>query len=717
MGAYLSEPVVDKETESASMGSMKYGATSMQGWRINQEDAHNCILNFDENCSFFAVYDGHGGAEVSQYAARRFPEFLKSSPAWSEGRLGQALEDAFLSFDELLTHEDILEELKTLAGIKKKENEGDEPDEDKALLLQEAGLPLDDVLRRYGLRIDRNFLVSSGERTVISSKIKIKREKRAPVTTTLADSEEGPPTPPSSPDARSAAAAAAAGSTAPQSGIVEKCDSSTRQENADSLPMSPPTVEGDSSTQSKRARSNLKRKSHHASDSNKTKEHPAVSSGESGVKSNHDSPQANGNGEADNMKTGGDGAVSSVDELPNVKRFKDDGADSNKYEKMIADSTTILDDSNDATPAVTDGEQPLNGSHLEHSMAGNGTGVDSTSEDFKKKKATKTVDENAPVSGGNGGDVGSPMMVEEPSSGAKANEEKTENNRTAGDNRGCAMDESSGASEDDEDEDYNMEVEDEESSEDSSESEGIEEDEVVDENDEMGVDEEDEEEEPEDDDMFAMPSGDTPGVDSGTTACVAVIKGSTIYVANAGDSRCVLCRGDSAVDLSLDHKPEDLTEKRRIELAGGRITADGRVNGGLNLSRAIGDHFYKRNSELPLRDQMITALPDVRVEQLKAEDRFLVLACDGIWNSMSSQDVVDFVRTRLAKGLSPETICEQLCDVCLAPNTIGDGTGCDNMTAVVVLLNQNSTSSNPAALASNNEEHAADGSEAEARCT
>jgi protein phosphatase 1G len=44
-----------------------------------------------------------------------------------------------------------------------------------------------------------------------------------------------------------------------------------------------------------------------------------------------------------------------------------------------------------------------------------------------------------------------------------------------------------------------------------------------------------------------------------------------------------------------------------------------------------GDHFYKRNNELPLRDQMITALPDVRVETLKPEDKFLVLACDGIW--------------------------------------------------------------------------------------
>lgn len=80
-----------------------------------------------------------------------------------------------------------------------------------------------------------------------------------------------------------------------------------------------------------------------------------------------------------------------------------------------------------------------------------------------------------------------------------------------------------------------------------------------------------------------------PGVDSGTTACVVVVKGKTLYVANAGDSRIVLCRNGQAMDLSVDHKPEDQIEKDRIENAGGKITADGRVNGGLNLSRAIGN--------------------------------------------------------------------------------------------------------------------------------
>ena len=59
-------------------------------------------------------------------------------------------------------------------------------------------------------------------------------------------------------------------------------------------------------------------------------------------------------------------------------------------------------------------------------------------------------------------------------------------------------------------------------------------------------------------------------------------------MANAGDSRCVLSRAGKAVEMSFDHKPEDDIERKRIEKAGGKVTSDGRVNGGLNLSRALG---------------------------------------------------------------------------------------------------------------------------------
>ena len=92
-----------------------------------------------------------------------------------------------------------------------------------------------------------------------------------------------------------------------------------------------------------------------------------------------------------------------------------------------------------------------------------------------------------------------------------------------------------------------------------------------------------------------------PGNDSGCTAVVALIRGTKLFVANAGDSRCIVCRDGKAIEMSADHKPEDQPEMARIEKAGGRVTPDGRVNGGLNLSRAIGDHAYKANKVLPLQ--------------------------------------------------------------------------------------------------------------------
>ena len=85
-----------------------------------------------------------------------------------------------------------------------------------------------------------------------------------------------------------------------------------------------------------------------------------------------------------------------------------------------------------------------------------------------------------------------------------------------------------------------------------------------------------------------------PGSDSGCTAVVALLRKDELVVANAGDSRCVLCRDGKAIDLSIDHKPEDDEERRRIEGAGGKVTADGRVNGGLNLSRALGQYLSHR---------------------------------------------------------------------------------------------------------------------------
>jgi protein phosphatase 1G len=88
-----------------------------------------------------------------------------------------------------------------------------------------------------------------------------------------------------------------------------------------------------------------------------------------------------------------------------------------------------------------------------------------------------------------------------------------------------------------------------------------------------------------------------PGSSSGCTAVVALLRDKQLYVANAGDSRCVICRAGRAIEMSigsyrtcdhvepmhcsfgLDHKPEDPEERTRIEKAGYKVTLDGRVSG------------------------------------------------------------------------------------------------------------------------------------------
>nr|XP_020445688.1 protein phosphatase 1G isoform X2 [Monopterus albus] len=210
--------------------------------------------------------------------------------------------------------------------------------------------------------------------------------------------------------------------------------------------------------------------------------------------------------------------------------------------------------------------------------------------------------------------------------------------------------------------------------------------------DDEDTEEGEEDSEDEDEEEMCLPGMDgkeEPGSDSGTTAVVALIRGKQLIVANAGDSRCVVSERGKAVDMSYDHKPEDEVELARIKNAGGKVTMDGRVNGGLNLSRAIGDHFYKRNKALPPEDQMISAMPDVKVLTLNEDHDFMVIACDGIWNVLSSQEVVDFIGERIkpdesGKARTLSSIVEELLDHCLAPNTSGDGTGCDNMTCIIV---------------------------------
>jgi serine/threonine protein phosphatase PrpC len=144
-----------------------------------------------------------------------------------------------------------------------------------------------------------------------------------------------------------------------------------------------------------------------------------------------------------------------------------------------------------------------------------------------------------------------------------------------------------------------------------------------------------------------------------------------------------------AVPLSEDHKPQSETERSRIEAAGGFVSLQGRVNGNLNLSRSLGDLKYKQVKRVSREGQMITAEPDVTVTDLVPQDRFFVLACDGVWDIMSCQQICDFVSERLNKGMGTVEIIDQIFQRCIADDIkTSGGLGGDNQTCVIVLLNE-----------------------------
>ncbi|KAK1576690.1 hypothetical protein Q3G72_015799 [Acer saccharum] len=127
----------------------------------------------------------------------------------------------------------------------------------------------------------------------------------------------------------------------------------------------------------------------------------------------------------------------------------------------------------------------------------------------------------------------------------------------------------------------------------------------------------------------------------GSTASVVILSACQIIAANCGDSRVVLCRGKQAIPLTVDHNLNRQDEVARITDGGGIIVEWGyclRVEGVLSMTRAIGDHSLK---------PYIIPVPEITFTTRSAEDEFLVLASDGLWDVLSNDDVIKLARKEL----------------------------------------------------------------------
>ncbi|KAI4582127.1 pyruvate dehyrogenase phosphatase catalytic subunit 1 isoform X1 [Ovis aries] len=164
---------------------------------------------------------------------------------------------------------------------------------------------------------------------------------------------------------------------------------------------------------------------------------------------------------------------------------------------------------------------------------------------------------------------------------------------------------------------------------------------------------------------------------SGATACVAHVDGVDLHVANTGDSRAMLGVQEedgswSAVTLSNDHNAQNEREVERLKLEHPKneaksVVKQDRLLGLLMPFRAFGDVKFKWSIDLQKRviesgpDQLndneytkfippnyytppyLTAEPEVTYHRLRPQDKFLVLATDGLWETMHRQDVVRIV--------------------------------------------------------------------------
>ncbi len=189
---------------------------------------------------------------------------------------------------------------------------------------------------------------------------------------------------------------------------------------------------------------------------------------------------------------------------------------------------------------------------------------------------------------------------------------------------------------------------------------------------------------------------------SGTT-CVAVYMNQTqCWIAHVGDSRAVIAYTASnndnevkaeaetqlkAKDLTKDHKPDAPSEMARIEEWGGhvspapepgmsaRVWLDPEFSMiGLAMSRSIGDYAVKSVGVIPE--------PEVNKFEIKTEDQFMILASDGVWEFIDSQEAVDLVASKI--DLGAKLACEYLIHCAAERWMEEEGDYRDDITAIVL---------------------------------
>jgi serine/threonine protein phosphatase PrpC len=178
----------------------------------------------------------------------------------------------------------------------------------------------------------------------------------------------------------------------------------------------------------------------------------------------------------------------------------------------------------------------------------------------------------------------------------------------------------------------------------------------------------------------------------GCTGNVVIVTPRWVVCANAGDSRSVFCRGRQVLDLSRDHRPGHTVEATRVARAGYPVDTFGgkprivdRCTGAaLAVSRGFGDFAFKGALTEP-EHQAVTVVPQVTVTVLNGARAFVVTACDGLWDSVTSAQACRIVRKVFKKCKTRGPKACYLASRELLNAAVEKG-GSDNITCVVTTV-------------------------------
>ena len=198
---------------------------------------------------------------------------------------------------------------------------------------------------------------------------------------------------------------------------------------------------------------------------------------------------------------------------------------------------------------------------------------------------------------------------------------------------------------------------------------------------------------------------------SGSCGIILMIKDHKCIIANVGDSRMVIFKNGKIFFTTEDHKPDSPVEKKRIEQAGGKIYQtpslfplfqNGKqieipwrvLPGRLSVSRTFGD-IEAKDEKFGGMKNVVVALPDIKELEINDEYNFIVIGCDGIFDVLTNEELLECVKIVLKEKKMTEYIndddvhelCGEFAAMIIKSALAKDSF--DNVSCIVIAINLN----------------------------